>query len=851
MTATICKLGAGNTGAYYTAANDYYLSPNEAVGYWAGAGAARLKLDGPVDARSFSRLLFGCHPRTGKSLFARRSQNQVPGIDITFSVPKSVSAYWACLDPQRQAMLRDLTLAAVRQTLAFAEEHLQLIRQGANGVMRSRGEISAALFPHYSSRNGDPQLHVHAVIPNLSWNGKNRYQRLNTAELFTWTRTLGPVFRANLARELRENLQLQLYLPAGPDGGPSSSFEVRGVDRSLCELWSSRKNEIDDLLKEDREAGAKPSAQQKSWANQRTRRDKKRLPKLEQLQEKWHTDVVAVGFDIGSVPTSTRKISPARLEKLFQRAFREAIRLAHQAESYFPTRQLLQHVTERLQHTGCSPDFLLTRLTEEIQHSRQLIQLRGEGLQATLTTRSMWNLEQKLLGDCQQLRSRAGVRASDQAVAQSLRDRPELSDEQIAALRDLTQRRGAIRLLQGVAGAGKSRTLDAVRQAFEDSGCRVLGGAISGIAKQNLAEQAKIESRTVASYLYQLDRGIARKVCDRLIHDLKQLAHAALDRPTHKHRPFKLTRKTVLILDEAGMNDARSLGRLLHHVRKAKATLILVGDPKQLQPIGPGGVFQHLLGKYEHPTLQTNRRQRNAVDQEAVAMVRRGEGKAALQSYRDRELLTLRATHREAAQELLAAWKQGGGVTEPRRHAILAQTRDEVRALNSACQQERRAAGQLDASQSVSIAGSDLYRHDRIMFHKRLPTQGIENGHQGEILRVAKGQRAVYVLLDEPKQGTSPVVRVPFKSLETAQVSLGYAATTHKFQGATTDYAYILMGGSAIDRNMAYTQLTRARHETRLFVGQASAGEDLQRLTDSVARERPKKLAHDITSRTT
>jgi ATP-dependent exoDNAse (exonuclease V) alpha subunit len=94
------------------------------------------------------------------------------------------------------------------------------------------------------------------------------------------------------------------------------------------------------------------------------------------------------------------------------------------------------------------------------------------------------------------------------------------------------------------------------------------------------------------------------------------------------------------------------------------------------------------------------------------------------------------------------------------------------------------------------------------------------------------------------------IIRMPRKLFEAAETTLAYAATTHKYQGATTQFAYVLMGGSPTDRHMAYTQLTRARQQTHLFVGEPRAGKDLSQLIRSTATERTKLLAHDLGDRT-
>ena len=100
------------------------------------------------------------------------------------------------------------------------------------------------------------------------------------------------------------------------------------------------------------------------------------------------------------------------------------------------------------------------------------------------------------------------------------------------------------------------------------------------------------------------------------------------------------------------------------------------------------------------------------------------------------------------------------------------------------------------------------------------------------------------------KQSSQPTqVTIPLSRLDHSAVSLGYAATTHKLQGATVDHALVLLGGTMLSRELAYTQLTRARTTTRLFASQAQAGKDLELLIKGMNRSVKKDLAHDVMER--
>jgi hypothetical protein len=79
---SIGKLSAGQA--------DYYVGNHQAPGYWLGGGSLRLGAQGTVDRLALTRLLDRTAPGGGHRLVPERDR-RVPGFDVTFLAPKSVS----------------------------------------------------------------------------------------------------------------------------------------------------------------------------------------------------------------------------------------------------------------------------------------------------------------------------------------------------------------------------------------------------------------------------------------------------------------------------------------------------------------------------------------------------------------------------------------------------------------------------------------------------------------------------------------------------------------------------------------------------------------------------------------
>lgn len=82
--------------------DDYYTGAGEAAGGWVGVGAERLALVGEVVADDLRAVLAGLTPGSGGLTpdggTVRACARRVPGFDLIFKVPKSVSVLYAVSD---------------------------------------------------------------------------------------------------------------------------------------------------------------------------------------------------------------------------------------------------------------------------------------------------------------------------------------------------------------------------------------------------------------------------------------------------------------------------------------------------------------------------------------------------------------------------------------------------------------------------------------------------------------------------------------------------------------------------------------------------------------------------------
>ena len=121
---TITKL----KGAEYLIASvadgmeDYYMGAGEAPGVWRGAWAAELGVEGVVRADHLRALVDGLDLSTGADLLVGLRERKVRAVDVTVSVPKSVSLLWAFGSPETSAAVSIAVVEATDHALSFLEE---------------------------------------------------------------------------------------------------------------------------------------------------------------------------------------------------------------------------------------------------------------------------------------------------------------------------------------------------------------------------------------------------------------------------------------------------------------------------------------------------------------------------------------------------------------------------------------------------------------------------------------------------------------------------------------------------------------------------------------------------------
>lgn len=818
-------LSTGGEDYYHKSGNDTLLAE------YLGQGAQAMGLGITPQDGDYAALMGGVNPRTGESYVLRRRQGELErgtgtvGFSTSFNLDKTLSLVYASLPREQQIVFDRAVMESSRRTFEYAEIQGYFgYRLGAQGVDRYAGKAMAASFLHFTNRNQEPHLHVHVEIPNACLTPEGEWRPLDGGELYKRQGEFAALFDCYLAHALaRDFPELEKHLEADLE---RNGLRVAGISRETVLEFSTRRIEILKALDEMGASGADSAR----GAAKRTREGKKERDS-DELRAEWREQFQNLHQEliVGDLTPETRLFAE-------QLVFRNASVFGEHALDRAAAQLAILH--------GGEP--AIPVIKSALIRQLGVIEMPQDGRHREFTTETFRQLEAELLAYAHSAQ-RPGARFTlkppsvEMAIARIEHEKGyAMRDEQRAVVRFCTCG-SRFQIIQGAAGTGKSVSLSALREACELAGNRVIGLAPSGAAAAELQNSAGIQARTIHSLLIRLENDNAQ------------------------YRE-KLRASDVIICDEAGLADLRTLHKLAGYCDAAGAKLILVGDGRQLEAVGSASVLDMLTEEVGCAELIQIARQKDPADRAISQAWFEGPaeqgGPDALQMMKDRGLLKMPAEGTKdkpidlGMRDALQVHADG---TDWQEILLLADRNQLVRSLNDKVREHRFEIGELDKSQEVRIpveAGRgdytdlDLAPGDRIMLRKNQKVDGepVYNGDRAtltEIERVQTGEddngEPIYdtkltARLDRTKQ------EVSWNLSDYASIDQAYAMTVHKSQGLTVDRAFYLTSDST-DRRLAYVAFTRSRHACAFY---SSADEEfLNALTRNTDAFKSKRCALD------
>jgi conjugative relaxase-like TrwC/TraI family protein len=762
-----------------TAAALVGLSPSERAGGTADMEAVARWLDDGIAPN-------GAHGRA----FTDRSAH---GFDLTFSSPKSVSLVRALGDDDVAAKaVEQAHNYAVGEALEYLHQHAGYTRvhnpdTGHKDLVRLPGLVMAA-YQHETSREGDPHLHTHVLLPNRQARADGVLVSVDSKSLHHEAKAAGIIYQATLRHQLVELAGLE-FGPVDPHTGMA---DIAGVERATIDAWSKRHSELRAWATEHLtlDEGSQPSAAQLSAAQKATRPIKPEHLSWAQLQQLWATD--ERGFHIDAAAQQKARQQGQAPFDLSQLARDAATDIDHAACT---RADLIETIGARLPSSitdgpGVPPRFVIEGIADRIgiRISPPRLAHEREGHER-FTTAAVIAEETAIL-------DLMGSRSQRAALPQRALDTTGLSCEQARAVTAIATSPWLIQPLSAPAGAGKTTSLKALRAAAHRGGVdRVVVLAPTGKAVDVAVREAAGDTGyTVAKALTDLRSGA-----------------------------LKLDARTLVVVDESGMVGTPALRELLTATTAAKVKTVLVGDAHQLAPVkARGGMFAQLCADLPWAQRLTEVwRLRDPSERTASLAVRDGgpaPRRRAVVWYTDHERLHA-GDAVTMAHDALAAYQRDRDAGADA--VLMTDTWEVCDALNTRLHHQNLAP---DAPTIRAARGHQIGVGDVVITRRNDPTIAVhdaaERGKTAEPVR--NGHRWTVYALDPDNHrvaarriGDGARVWLGGDYLR-EHVHYGYAVTVHAAQGVTADTAHAVLSEQAT-RSLAYVALTRGRDTNHLY----------------------------------
>jgi conjugative relaxase-like TrwC/TraI family protein len=876
---TISKpLSSGQAQTYHakeftSAEQNYWKQGDSILGEWQGRMAEHYGLAGGIDAEHFARLSDGQNPLTGEQLVRHRTGQEYTtadgatvkpvehraGWDATFSAPKSVSLTALVGGDDR---VRYAHREAVTTALTELERYTQA-RIGGNRAAETTGKFIAAKFEHDTARPVDgyaaPQLHTHAVIFNMTERADGSTRAVQPQSYFDSQQFATAVYQSELMYRLAH---LGYEITPGRSGAP----EIKGYTQEYLDASSPRSQQIREYLEKSGFAG--PEAAQIAAHSTRDRKEihtpSEVLAAHRKVAAEFGNQAHQVVQDARNRANGIEQKPLANAQERVQEAVTFSKSRNFEREAVTDERDIMRDALRRgmgdLTYGQVRDNFEQRQATGEFQPTPG--QKHDTGRQ--FTTRETIAEELATIKHMQQGQHTVEPTMRQEDAAAHAHTREFLNPAQQRAIEEVLTSQDRIHGLQGLAGSGKTTTLEAIREGAERNGYAVEGFAPTSRAAGQLRE-AGIQADTLQGFLAR--GGVERSAGD----------------PNARH---------LYMLDESSLASTRQMQSFLEKIGPQDRVL-LVGDTRQHQGVDAGKPFEQMQqAGMRTSQLDQIMRQKDPELLRAVEHLSRNDTATGIQLLQQQGRITEIPDPQQRIETIAKNY-----VARPENTLVVSPDNASRRDINDAIRAELQGSGVLSKdnhamtvlTQRSELTSADrnwaaLYQPADVLYYTRGSKElGIERGTYATVVSIdpkanqltveredgqhvtydpkrlhgiaayreiarefAEGDRLQFTVskpdIDiknrdlgtvEQIHGTNMTVRMDgdkartltFNASEMRHFDHGYAVTSHSSQGLTTDRVLVNMDTKAhpelINTRFAYVSVSRASEDARIYTNNA------------------------------
>ncbi|MFL8748032.1 ATP-dependent RecD-like DNA helicase [Clostridioides difficile] len=379
----------------------------------------------------------------------------------------------------------------------------------------------------------------------------------------------------------------------------------------------------------------------------------------------------------------------------------------------------------------------------------------------------------------------------------------KLAEKQILAVKESVN--SGILIITGGPGTGKTTTINAIIDIFENNGKSVTLAAPTGRAAKRMSETSNKEAKT--------------------IHRLLEMGFSTDDDLTFFKDEEDPINSDVIIVDEVSMVDIILMYNLLRAI-KLGTRVILVGDSDQLPSVGAGNVLKDMINSNIINVVKLNEIFRQAQESMIIVNAHKiNNGEPLYLNTKGKDFFFIRkSTNEEILNEIIGLVNERlpkfYKVDKLKDIQVLSSMRKGelgVTNLNIELQKYLNKKEKFKVEESFS---KRLFRvGDKVMqvknnYTKKWETEdqkesgeGIYNGDIGYVYHIDKDKKTIYILFDQTK-----IVSYLYDELD--EIDHSFCTTIHKSQGSEFPVVVLPIAWAPpmlLSRNLLYTAVTRAK----------------------------------------
>ncbi|HBE9250413.1 TPA: ATP-dependent RecD-like DNA helicase [Clostridioides difficile] len=379
----------------------------------------------------------------------------------------------------------------------------------------------------------------------------------------------------------------------------------------------------------------------------------------------------------------------------------------------------------------------------------------------------------------------------------------KLAEKQILAVKESVN--SGVLIITGGPGTGKTTTINAIIDIFENNGRSVTLAAPTGRAAKRMSETSNKEAKT--------------------IHRLLEMGFSTDDDLTFFKDEEDPINSDVIIVDEVSMVDIILMYNLLRAI-KLGTRVILVGDSDQLPSVGAGNVLKDMINSNIINVVKLNEIFRQAQESMIIVNAHKiNNGEPLYLNTKGKDFFFIRkSTNEEILNEIIGLVNERlpkfYKVDKLKDIQVLSSMRKGelgVTNLNIELQKYLNKKEKFKVEESFS---KRLFRvGDKVMqvknnYTKKWETEdqkesgeGIYNGDIGYVYHIDKDKKTIYILFDQTK-----IVSYLYDELD--EIDHSFCTTIHKSQGSEFPVVVLPIAWAPpmlLSRNLLYTAVTRAK----------------------------------------